>query len=246
MKQPSQLLITSVIITVVACSGEQGRPDDARGGDTAHGDSHAEGDQLAGDPGSSGDADTLDDFQVRSLASHAIVCTDGQVRTERDLDTLCRIEYGPLVADVYVQATPVSCVGIWQAPTFEVAGAWSRINDTIAPIAATYDYGGNHHNDSLHVTLEGTGYTIWHSSIGFGYRACAPPDCLLECDAGATCDAENPVVDGCAREPGAGPPPHPIVCVRVQPDGTIPPLLDPWRADATDPDYPLLPCAGET
>jgi hypothetical protein len=33
-----------------------------------------------------------------------------------------------------------------------------------------------------------------------------------------------------------------VVCVQVNADGSVPPLLDPWAAQASDDDYPLLPC----
>ena len=51
--------------------------------------------------------------------------------------------------------------------------------------------------------------------------------------------------DGCARDSGSGPPPLPAICVRVESDGSVPPLLDPWQAQPGHDEYPLLPCYGE-
>jgi hypothetical protein len=95
--------------------------------------------------------------------------------------------------------------------------------------------------DSIKLLLHGDHYVIWRSSIWVGGRPCAVPDCLLPCDPGTTfetCDAYSGYsFDGCERVSGGPPPPLPVICVPLNADGTVPPLLDPWT---TDP--PVLPC----
>jgi hypothetical protein len=106
-------------------------------------------------------------------------------------------------------------------PTFTTEG-WVSKDGVVTPLAAArYDYGGNHHNDALAFTLDGVAFTYDHSSFGYGFRSCAPPDCLQRMD------AENPQAvadDGCtpART-------HPIVCSKVQADATFEPLVDTFQ-----------------
>jgi hypothetical protein len=132
-----------------------------------------------------------------------------------------------------------------ETPVFGNVAAFYKVGTgPVHTTEARYEWGGNHHNDQLKFVYETITYDIWHSSIGFGGRVCAPPDCLLACYPDTTfdaCDAYSGwAVDGCARDPHTGPPPAPVICVVVNADGTVPALADPWTSVP-----PLLPCAGD-
>ncbi|MFC1609972.1 hypothetical protein ACFL6C_03360 [Myxococcota bacterium] len=233
--------------------GDERQPsDEHRPGDTTPGDS-----TLGDAPGDSALGDTaVDDFPIRAPQSHEQFCpgTDrsdpGMTLTFWDNDSVCSFEREGTRVEIYVQASPRQCENYWFMPDYEVMGAWSKIGGVVVPIAAQYDWGGNHHNDLIKLLLGDQLLVIWHSSIGFGFRACAPPDCLLVCGPGASfddCDEWGGVTqDGCERVAGAGPPPLPAICVSVNADGSVPPLLDPWLDHGPQhPSYPLLPCPGE-
>jgi len=194
------------------------------------------------------DAGPLDEFPLRPLESHELPCPGGAM-TFWDTDFVCRVPVDDTSIDLYVQATPTECVsvGMGDIPVFENVQGWYRTEGAgpAWPTDAAYDWGGNHHNEEIKFVFQDTVYDIWHSSLGFGWRACAPPDCLLTCAAGATFDTCDYlggwVVDGCERvRPGGPPPPSRVLCVAVTASGEVPPFEDPWT---TDP--PLLPCPGD-
>lgn len=169
-----------------------------------------------------------------------------------DIDHVCLFDNTELQMELYVRARPVGCTGFWGTPVYTVGAAWTKIDGQVAPTMAQYDWGGNHHNDSIGFKVGEQLYVIWHSSIGWGWRACAPPDCSIVCDSGTDFGACDPYAgftvdgtDGCARDTGDPPPPLPVVCVKVQSDGTVPPLLDPWTQHTGYDQYPLLPCGGD-
>ncbi|MBN1944508.1 MAG: hypothetical protein JW797_02480 [Bradymonadales bacterium] len=194
----------------------------------------------------------IEPFTIRVPQERTVMCTypeeDPQETAFYDQDLLCRFEYECTWFDLYLQATPTGCVSTgFPYPSFDEPGAvsaWIRVAGQISPIEATYDYGGNHHNEWLTFTLDDQRFRIAHSSIGCGGRACAPPDCLQLCASTGPCEANaDVVVNGCARETGSGPPPLPVICVTINADGSVPPLLDPWVSHPEDEYYPLLPCA---
>jgi hypothetical protein len=198
-----------------------------------------------------------DDFSIRVPGSHSIPCPNPvdpgappEPRELDDTDHVCRLQAGAVDREIYVQATPTGCEGFMGGhPVFDGGvTAYVKGPGGIESADARYDWGGNHHNDWITIAVEGDYYTIYHSSLGWGGRACAPPDCVLSCRDGAICEPYGDTVreDGCAREAGSGPPPVPVVCVQVNADGTVPELLDPWTTNDVHPDaYPLLPCQGE-
>jgi hypothetical protein len=204
------------------------------------------------DAGSDTAADMTDEwtqgeFDVRTPGSRVVTCEGmgGDTSEEEwpETDTVCHFVYEGTELDLYVQANPVECDF---SPIMEVAGAWVSVGGNILPVVAQYDWGSNHHNDTLTFTYEGQTYGIGHSSIGFGFRSCAPVDCIRVCEGSEPCDEyAGTAIDGCAREPGDGAPPLPVTCVRVNADGTVPELLDPWITHDGQPDYPLLPCNGD-
>jgi hypothetical protein len=231
-----------------ACPTQDNPPSDTDGsgaGDAYQGDDSGDADQgdAGGDP-------PIDDFPFRTPQARTVPCASATA-TFWDTDHVCHVTYDTLNVHIYVQATPTDCegFGIGHTPVFGLVSGWIKRDGSVFPMAAHYDWGGNHHNDSLYFTVDGDLYLIWHSSTGFGWRACAPPDCLMPCASGttsATCDYTSGwQVDGCDREAGGPPPPYPVICVLVAADGSVPALLDPWQAQASASDYPLLPCAGD-
>lgn len=218
-------------------------------GDGLDGD-EADGDETDGDLES-------DEFRIRVPQENVLTCTDddmGMEETFDHIDHLCAFEYESKEIQLYLQAEPTYCNGIWSA-TYEVSGAWIKIGGEVKSTEAAYDIGGNHRNDTISFKMGGNTFHIWHSSIGFGWRVCSPPDCLVVCDEGVECDndgafglvGEGPGIaeNGCLRASGSGPPPASVICVRVGYDGSVPDLHDPWSEKPDNQYYPLLPCEGE-
>lgn len=219
-------------------------PDD---GDVPEDATSDEGDATPEDTASD-EGGPLPEFPIRTPASHEIECVGTGNVTFWDTDYVCRVPLNTTSLELYVQATPTDCQAVFDSgyPIFDDVNVWYKVDGTgdAWPTPGAYDWGGNHHNDQIKFAYDGTRYVLWHSSLGFGWHACAPPDCLLTCEPTATfetCDYLGGFsVDGCDREPGGPPPPAPVICVAVNADGSVPPLDDPWAgAD------PLLPCAGD-
>jgi hypothetical protein len=207
-------------------------------------DDDGQGNNNANQP----DAAPMVEFPIRQPESHDFTCEDGPT-TFWDTDHLCSVPIADATVEVYIQATPTACNpnGYSSTPVFENPAVYYRRDGEVHPTEGAYEWGGGHHNDAIKFLLDGVRYVIWHSSTGFGWRACAPPDCLLPCNAGTTFDTCDYLggfsVDGCAREAGGPPPPMPVICVTVNADGSVPELLDPWVAHSGD--ATLLPCLGD-
>jgi hypothetical protein len=238
-------------LALTGCTNGGDNPDhggDPAGGDNHQvGDNHQSGDGLAPADDFNGDFGPLDDFPIRVPGTHQLSC--GTFAGEFvDVDHVCRVDHDTLHADIYVRVTPTACNGLGVPTDFSVA-AFARVDTAVTQIAGGYSWGGQHHNDAIEFAIDGKNYVIWHSSTGYGFRVCAPPDCLRPCNPGVTLATCNIVggyaVDGCYRLPGGGPPPIPVVCVQVTADGSVPPLFDPWVAQTGSPSYPLLPCLGD-
>ncbi len=197
-----------------------------------------------------GDSGPLVEFPLRVPGSHLMLC-GGEEEWVPDVDYVCQIATGGLALELYVQASPTNCDETQMfAPQMVAIGAWLKLDGQVWPTPARYNWGGNHHNDSVNFAVDSAIYTLYHSSFSFGWRKCAPPDCLLTCDASATMNAPcdnwaKLAVDGCARDSGDGPPPNPVICVEVDPSGSVPPFLDPWSSQAGNAEYPRLPCIGD-
>ncbi len=146
-----------------------------------------------------------------------------------DADHVCTFVYPGASHTLYFQSSPSGCysAGMFPLPLFTTQGWVSKEGVVTALAAARYDYGGNHHNDVLAFTLDGVAFTYGHSSFGFGFRSCAPPDCLQRMDAA---NPQSVADDGCtpART-------HPIVCSEVQADATFAPLVDTFQKCPGDP-----------
>ena len=210
-----------------ACSGEEGDRDvsgDADAGADEPGETDAGGDAGEG-------TDAQDDgggipnpwgFVLRYPTDDRLSCINPAEphAVWPDADWICSFSYGGVEAVIYVQATPVRCDD-YALPVFETRGAQIYVDGAVSPLtSAAYDWGGNHHNDRLEFSwggrLAGRRYVAFHSSLGFGWRACHPMDCLRVFD-----EAGALIEDGCTCDRTV-----PAVCVQVRSDGTWDDLVD--------------------
>ena len=137
-----------------------------------------------------------------------------------DVDWLCTFRQAGVSGHVYARfdQTGTMMAGIATIPVYATALAQLSVGGVISDLAnAQYDYGGGHHNDSLRFDHQGKSYKYYHSSFGFGFRACQPMDCISVYAPGATA-AEG---DGCTSARAL-----PETCVRIKSDGTHDPLTD--------------------
>lgn len=159
-------------------------------------------------------------FSLRVPRTHAIPCMgpgcpSATVDAE-DVDYVCDLQYGALDHYVYVQAEPMSYV-FFMGYNYQVVAAFLSDGVTASPIAAVYNWGGNHHNDTITADVPGYQVRYDHSSFGFGFRQCQPMDCLVVYERGPG----NEVANGCTRDRTV-----PAICKRVLPDGTLDPFVD--------------------
>ncbi|MCP4345051.1 MAG: lamin tail domain-containing protein [Desulfobacterales bacterium] len=174
-------------------------------------------------------------FRVRKPKARTFACCNGYEDTYWDTDYVCRFHYGTIDAEIYVQATPVSCTFCyeqWGTPVYDTE-AWISINAKVSKLHAVYDF-GHHGNDFIIFKFEGKQFMLDRSSsysMGWG---CSPPDCMKVGDE-----------DGCKRETCSDRPSLPVTCVRVEADGSVPELLDPWEQHEGYDNYPILPCDGD-
>ncbi len=154
----------------------------------------------------------------------------GQTGTTQasDLDWVCTLKYDDVDGFLYLQLRPLKDRGwVLGGITYQADGAWVSVGGTVTPVEASYDVGGNHRNDWILLAWAGSSVRYYHSSMGRSWRKCQPPDCL-QISAG---DGTGPILqDGCTPERTL-----PVVCVNVQPDGTVPPLVDTFQKCPGDP-----------
>jgi len=139
----------------------------------------------------------------------------GATRRTEDQDHLCTLRHGGREDVIYVQSHAVGTEGFGSLD-YEVDGAWHWDGTSVHEVPGVYEWGGGHHNDTLEVDVEGNRFRYNHSTYGFGFRACQPPDCLEVYAA-----AGGLVEDGCNPMRSL-----PEICVLVQLDGGVPPLTD--------------------
>jgi hypothetical protein len=147
---------------------------------------------------------------------------------DKQLDYLCTLKAVGASTYVYVRLdqTGTKSAGIATIPVYTPVMAKISADGTVADLAnATYDYGGGHHNDSVQFDYQGKSYKYYHSSFGFGFRACQPMDCVSIYAPGAT----TPTTDGCTAARAL-----PEVCVPIKADGTHDPLTDTFKKCAGD------------
>lgn len=172
-------------------------------------------------------------FHIRVPQSHSVPSEDfeGTIRVvdRMDIDHVCALTIDGVETILYVQATPLRCRDFGGCD-YEVVGAFTTVagGPSNAPLAGvTYDYGGNHHNDSISLPSAEGMLKVYHSSFGFGWRACHPPDCVQVLDGGTV------IADGCTPERT-----RPAICVLIGDDGSEPPLVDTFEPCPGDPNRP--------
>ncbi|MCC6874951.1 MAG: hypothetical protein IT378_11655 [Sandaracinaceae bacterium] len=155
-------------------------------------------------------------------------CPTGTLTAEQ-MDHVCTLHLDGHDLVLYVQADPTAQNPLGFGAVYgDVVGyAYDRTTMMTTTIVAAYDFGGGHHNDFLDATIGGQRYRFYHSSFGFGFRACQPPDCVQKLDASGTVTD-----DGCTSARL-----HPEVCVRLT-GTTIPPLTDTFERCPGDPNAP--------
>lgn len=207
-------------------TGQDAGPSDAGSSDAGRTDA---GSTDAGrtDAGSS-DAGSTDvhGFAIRKPALRTVPCDlpyCPDPATAPDEDYLCVFKHGSIDGFLYVQATPKR-FKFSNACEFETVGGWVSVGGQVTAIESSYDFGGNHHNDSITFSYLGQRYRFYHSSFGFGWHACQPMDCIQL----MTGDAVSQ--DGCGANRSL-----PIVCVSVTADGGVPPLVDSYAKCPGDP-----------
>ena len=110
-------------------------------------------------------------------------------------DWICSFKYAGMEGYVYVQSSPTGCTPHWgfypdisvDSAVLYVNGKYETLNDV------TYDWGGNHHNDSFRFSYDGKVFEYSRSSINFAYRPCQEMDCLKVYEA----DGTTLIEDGC-------------------------------------------------
>jgi hypothetical protein len=138
----------------------------------------------------------------------------------KNLDWLCTFNGASPAGHVYarLRQTGTKQAGIAEVPVYEVERAQLSLEGEVSELAnAEYDYGGGHHNDSLSFDYDGKTHRYYHSSFGFGFRACQLMDCRNVYELGSTTLEE----EGCASSRSL-----PEVCVTIEEDGTHAPLED--------------------
>jgi hypothetical protein len=215
-------------------SSTGGQADDGHTGGSA-GETHPEGN--AGAP-SQGDGSPDEFGFVRRIPAEerSVTCSEypeglpEEPALFPDADVLCTFDDGTTTGHVYIQATPVDCTVLMGAtPIYELTGGWMSVADAVTPLEnASYDFGGNHANDALEFDYAGQHYRYFHSSLGFGGRACQPMDCLQIYEP----DATTLIEDGCTMDRTL-----PVVCVAIEPNGSAPPLDDTFAPCPGDPNY---------
>lgn len=111
-------------------------------------------------------------------------------------DWICSFKYAGMEGYVYVQSSPTGCTPHWGFyPDISVDSAVLYVNgkhETLNDV--TYDWGGNHHNDSFRFSYDGKVFEYSRSSInGFAFRPCQEMDCLKVYEA----DGTTLIEDGC-------------------------------------------------
>ncbi|MGC4069772.1 MAG: hypothetical protein QM784_34970 [Polyangiaceae bacterium] len=211
---------------VVGGKGGAGGASSDKGGSSARGGGASVGGAgsfgTAGAGGASTTPGSLDEFgfERRGPSQHTLTCKGAYDNTVAisDTDWIRTFEDAQGKGVAYFQSTPVSCRQVLSAvATFQTSG-WLSRNGVVTPLAsAAYDWGGNHHNDAIDFEVGGLKYRYYHSSFGWGWRACQNMDCARI----YASDGTTVQTDGCTHERTL-----PIVCSSVESDGKIQPLED--------------------
>ncbi|MCC7072980.1 MAG: hypothetical protein IT383_16780 [Deltaproteobacteria bacterium] len=210
-------LLPLVLAACTPAEGEGESEGEGEGeGEGEEGEGEGEGEEGEGE----GEGELIDNpygFTMRVPGTHVI---DGS--NARDVDYLCTLSIDGHDAVVYLRATPTSLGGgFFPVPVYDEVDGFLWEADQVTAVDASYDYGGNHNNDFFTITLGGVRYTWDHSSYGYGFRACQPPDCLKR-EEGSDFD------DGCQPDRTM-----PEACIEVS--NPLPALVDGFAVCAGDP-----------
>ena len=166
-------------------------------------------------------------FPRRIPQVHTLLC-DGTEMPWEDIDYICSFSHDGLEAMVYSQGTPESCKAFGGA-TY-TGEAWIKTDGTVTALGdVEYDGGGNHQNDAVLFAWDDKSYKLYHSSFGWGWRKCHPPDCAVVSDSGG-----DVIEDGCTMDRTV-----PVNCKQVKEDGTIDDItVDTFEPCPGDPNYP--------
>jgi hypothetical protein len=178
---------------------------------------------------------TLDEygFMRRRPETRQVTCSkypsEASAKPQKleDTDYICTFAYKDNTATLYFQNTVNSCIYIMSAqPRFKSRG-WITQGGQVTELSdVTYDWGGNHHNDSVDFKLGDRNFRYYHSSFGFGWRACQNLDCIQIVDKDGTV-----LEDGC--EPTRS---LPITCVQIDSKGKADELKDTFAVCPGDSD----------
>jgi hypothetical protein len=139
------------------------------------------------------------------------------------IDWLCTLVYEDLFGVVYIQSDPVECSDENPMPLYETQAALIHIDGALRPLPTARLEVVEHENDAfLDFDFEERHYHYGHSDLADWGTACHPMDCLVVSDL----DGEM-IHDGCDRGRSL-----PIVCVKVEKDGSFEPLVDTFEGCA--------------
>lgn len=216
-------------------AGRGGSGGEAGGG----GDAASAGQNESGSGGQTEDAgsDPIQafGFSIRVPRYHTVSCESemGPAESVEELerDFICTFDYTDESGHLYFKSKPSGCQFLMgPSVSFELEGAQLALGDEIIDLQnAYYDLGGNHVNDSFGFDYKGKYLKYYHSSFGFGWRACQPMDCIQVFD---TSEQPDPSLDGCTAERTL-----PIVCAQVQEDGSFDQLEDTFAPCPGDSNY---------
>jgi len=193
------------------------------------------------DSADSQDEVVIDDFgfTIRVPQVHTVECNGGppgfQDELEQlDTDHICTFDYDGVSGHIYIQATATSCnVLMSPVPFFDVVGAWLSVDGQLTELEnPEFFWGGNHHNDFAMFETGGNHFKYWHSTFGFGWRACEPMDCIVVSEPGPSGPGDL-IENGCKPKERS----LPVICVQVTEDGTYPPLTDNFAPCNGDNDW---------
>ena len=110
-------------------------------------------------------------------------------------DWICTFKYAGKEGFVYAQGSPIACRATMSMnPIISVDSAVLYVNGKYETLStASYEWGGNHHNDKFRFTYDGKVYEYFHSSYGWGGRSCQEMDCMRVFES----DGTTLIEDGC-------------------------------------------------
>lgn len=164
-------------------------------------------------------------FTYTKPGAHQVSCTASSGNLTEDVpdeDWLCSFHIDGKTAYVYAQAEATSGQCIMSLiPVFGTASAQISVDGVVSALSNMhYDAGGNHRNNSFQFDYQGKSYKYYHSSFGFGWRACQPMDCVNVYSQGST----TPETEGCSSARSL-----PEICVPIKADATHDPLVDTFK-----------------